>query len=285
MSHVRLTHPSRSTLTFYEAQQDEPQRQAVANITNELGGPRDRKSLVHTETREIERTIRGQVTGLKRKRDSSASNPIQALANYADELESHVDEYQGNPSGGQYTLEDDQLNVSKRAVLESVEWSLTPGRPFQLDYEATVLIGRATFEDRDLDRRNPSVTTSQDPYLTVDGEDLPGMRDYRMRRSVGTEVNAIWNRDSAENNEIIFNEGVQQSITFEGVHSGTLSARRTADSNLRDLLATKNNVPVETRFPGYDLEMYVTAYNSTLEAGRGTDSHRYRIELVEGQRA
>jgi len=287
MSHIRLIHPDRETLNFLQGQQDEFQREAVANVTSELAT--DRPTLVHTETREGTRTIRGSVTGLKRKRDSGASDAVQALANYADELESHVDEFQGDQSDANpgYTLEDDELNYSKNAVLESIEWSLTPGRIFDLEYEATVLIGKGTMEARNINRRKPTVDTGMDVMLRVDGNDLPGMRDYRMQRSIGVELKAIFNRsrDSAENNDIIMQEGEQQTIAYEGVHSGTLAERQAADAALDDIDSTKNSVTLSTRFPGYDLDVLVINYKSTLEQQRGGNSHRYRIEMIEGTRA
>jgi len=218
---------------------------------------------------------------LKRERDSGASDAVQALAQYADKLESHVDEFQGDG----YQLVDDQLDIQKRGVLEEIEWSLTPGRIYELDYEATVRLGRGTFESQPISRRNPSVDTNMDVMLRVDGNDLPGMRDYQMNRSVGIEQNAVFNRDSAENNDIVFEEGVEQTVVFEGVHSGPLTDRQNADAALDALTPTQNSVPLETRFPGYELEVFVTNYESTLEQQRGGNSHRYRIEMIEGTRA
>jgi len=279
MSHIRLTHPDQKTLNFLQGQQDSFEREAVANPISELAT--DRPTLVHTETREGTRTIRGTVTGLKRKRDSGASGAVQALADYAEELESHVDEFQGDG----YTLEDDQLDIQKRGILESIEWSLTPGRIYELDYEATVRLGRGTFESRSITRRNPTVDTGQAPMLIVDGNDLLGMRDYQMNRSVGVNVNAVFDRDSAENNDVVFEKGTQQTVVFEGEHTGTLTERQNADTALDALVATKNSVTLETRFPGYNLDVFVTNYESTLEQQHGGNSHRYRIEIIEGTRS
>lgn len=281
MSHVRLTHPSRPTLEFYRAQNDDISRSAVLNIANELAV--DRTPLVHTETREIERTIRGSVSApLRARNDGSTNDWQQSLANYADLLEAHVNEYQGIPG---YTLEDDQLDISKTATLESIEWSLSPGQLYELNFEATVIVGRGTFESDSIGGRNPTVDSSMDVMLRVDGEDLPGFRDYRMNRSIGIEPRAVFDRDSAENNDLLINEGPQQTVVFEGEHTGSLAQRRAADAALESLLATKNNVTLETAFPGYSLDGFVTAYNSTLENQRGGNSHRYRFEFVEGERA
>ena len=77
MPHARLTHPSRPTLEFRGGQNSEIQREAVANITNELATDRD--PLVHTETRDIRSTERGTATGSRRARnDPDTDNAYQA---------------------------------------------------------------------------------------------------------------------------------------------------------------------------------------------------------------
>lgn len=280
MSHLRLTHPTRSTLTFRQGQADTDTREAVANVAAELGV--DRPPLVHTETRENTREITGLVTAPRRAaNDATTADWRQALANYVDRLESHVDEFQGTG----YTLEDDQLNLSKRAVYEGVEWSLTPGEPYAVEYTATMQVGRGTFEEQAIDRRNPTVDAGMNVYATVDGNDLPGMRDYRVRRSVGVDVNAVFDRDSAENNDVIINEGPQHRVVFEGTHTGTLAQRRSADATLDALVATKDPIDFVTKFPGYTLSGYVLNYESDLSVDAGGNSHGFRLEFLEGQRA
>lgn len=280
MSHIRLTHPERSTLEFRAGQRDEYERAAVADITNELGT--DRRSLVHTQTRESRRTIRGSVSGLRRARnDETTADAHQALANYAATLESHVDEYQGDG----YTLVDDQLDYSKQGVLESVQWSLSPGRTYELDYEATVVLGEGTFESRPERDLSPTINTGMDVMATVDGEPLPGMRDFRMEKTVGMEPAAVFDRESAENNDVVFEEGTQRTFTFEGIHSGTLEERRTADQALDALVATENELDFVTRFPGYTVQGFVTGYVSDLDESRGGNSHRFRLEFTEGEKA
>ena len=280
MSHIRLTHPDRQTLTFKQGQSDEYRREAVASVTTELGT--DRPSLVHTETREGTRTIRGRVSAPRlAEQDGSTDDWRQALANYVDELESHVDEFQGDG----YTLVDDQLGISKRGILESVNWTRRPGRPYDIEYEATVRIGRGTFESRPIDRRNPTVQTSQTPMLIIGGEPVPGMRQYQVSRSIGVEVKGVFDRDSAENNDIIIEEGAQTQIAFEGTHTGTLSSRQTADANLDALIATRDPIACETRFPGYDLEGFLLALPTDFDTQYGGNSQQFNLQFVEGTRA
>jgi hypothetical protein len=282
MPTLRLTHPTRETLQFRQTQRDEFSREAVASVTAELGV--DRTALVHTETRESTRDIRGRVTGQRR----AANDPSvgdgewrQALANYVDTLESHVDEYQGDG----YTLVDDILDVDRQAILESIGWEMTPGQPYEVQYTATVQVGTGTFEERPIQRRTPTVNDALPTMLRVDGIACPGMRSYQVDRSVGVEPTAVFDRDNAENNDIVAQAGVTQQVTFEGTHTGPRAERRTADAALDALAGTRENVTLETYFPGYELDGYLVAYDSNFQASYGTGRHNYRLEFVEGERA
>ena len=288
MPHARLTHPSRPTLEFRGGQNSEIQREAVANITNELATDRD--PLVHTETRDVRSTERGTATGNRRaQNDPDTSDAYQALANYAVELEAHVDEFQGASTANGYTYENDQSDTGQSAVLEAIEWSLTPGRRYELDYEAQIIVGRGTMEARGIDPEAVTVGASFDAMLRLDGVELPGFRDYRVEKSIGVDPNPVFDRDSAENNDIINEEGSQRRVSFEGVHTGTQSERASDDAALENLLATQTNITLETQFPGYSMDGYLVGYNSTFEQNRAfgstEGSHRYRVEFVEGQRA
>ena len=280
MADARLTHPTRGTLPFHQRQSDESSIQAVASIANELGV--DRRSLVHTETREGERSIRGRVTGRRRAaNDPDTDDWVQALANYVGELEAHVDEFQGDG----YTLEDDLLDIQKQGILEKIEWERNPGQPFDLQYEATFTVGQGTMGAEPITDLSPTVNDGMDVLLRIDGVDLPGFRDLRVSKSVGIEPKGVFDRDSAENNDIVMTEGVQRSLVFEGTHTGTASARATASNTLENLVATKDSVTLETRFPGYSIEGFVNAYGPTQESRFGDEMNHYRVEFVEGTRA
>jgi len=286
--HARLTHPVRPTLEFRGGQSSETQREAVASVTNELAT--DRKPLVHTETRDVRHTERGTATGMRRaQNDPDTSDAYQALANYAVELEAHVDEFQGASVDDGYTYENDQTDTGHPAVLESIEWSITPGRRYELDYEGSIIVGNGTMSAEDISPESVTVGATFDAMLRLDGIELPGFRDYRIATSIGVDPNPVFNRESAANNDIINTEGQQRRVAFEGVHTGTQTGRAADDAALSDRLATKENVTLETRFPGYSMGGYLVGYNSTFEQNRAfgatPGSHRYRIEFVEGQRA
>lgn len=278
MSHLRLTHPDRPTLQFRQLQSDESQRQAVANVTPELGV--DRPPLVHIETQERARAIQGRVTAPRRARDSGESDWLQALANYADELESHVDEYQGEG----YTLEDDIRGESLNSIFESVSWTLSAGNPYEFTFDGQVRIGQGTYQSQDTQPRNPTVNTDMDVAATVGGVDLPGLREMEVSRSIGVEVRGVFDRDNAENNDIIADEGVQQLITFRGTLTGTQAERQSAEDDLKALQDGDQRTFV-TRFPGYELDGFVTDYTSTIESRMGGRITHFDLEFIEGERA
>lgn len=278
MSHARLTHPSRPTLEFRQGQTDSDQRQAVTNVANQIGS--DLPTLVHIQTKEGERQIDGRVTAPRRARnDGSTSDWQQALANYVDLLEAHCDEFQGLG----YTLVDDVRSTSKRVIYESVEWSIGQGRPFDLEYTCNFKIGRGTLDEKAIERRNPTVNSGMSVAATVDGNDLPGLREMRVRREVGIDVRAIYDADNAENNDAIAEAGEQQQITFRGTHTGSDATRAAADSTLEALLGA-GQVTFTTRFPGYAVDGFVTGYDSDLESRFGANSHHFSLQFIIGDR-
>lgn len=283
MSHARLTHSDRPTLEFHQGQLDEDPTTAVANVAALIGV--NQPVLVHTESRERERTITGRVTAPRRTaNDGSTSDWLQALANYVDELESHVDEFQGisgTRTDGGYTLVDDQRNLNLDVIIESVEWRLAQGQPFEFEYDVTLKVGTGTFEARDVSFRTPTVNTGLSVAARVDGNDLPGLRQLTASTSVETQVNPLFDRTSAENNDIVVDEGPRHEFTIRGTHTGTAAARASADSTLNNLVATETPVTLETRFPGYDLDGYVLGYNSNLEARFGGSAHQYELRFIE----
>lgn len=277
MSHARLTHPDRPTLSFNQVQTDADEREAVANIARELAA--DRPALVHIQTRSRRRTLSGRVTAPRRARnDGTTSDWRQALANYVDRIEAHVDEFQGAPG---YTFEDDIRNDSFNVVLESAEWALTQGNPYEFEYDITLLIGRGVFESQPIDLQNPTVGSPSDVIATVDGNDLPGLREMRGAKSLSFDESALYDKQSAENNEIVAEEGVEHRVTIRGTHTGSDATRAAADDNLQALIGG-GQVTLSTNFPGYDIDGFVLGYNSDLESRRGTRSHDYDLTFIEG---
>lgn len=279
MPHARITHPSRPTLEFRQGQRDADTREAVASVAPELAT--DRNPLVHIQTRNRQRQITGRVTAPRREaNDSNTSDWEQALANYVDELEAHCDEFQGFDG---YTFTDDIRSESFPVVFESVEWTLAPGAPYEIEYDLNLLIGEGVLESRSLDLREPTVDTSMSVAGRVGGEDLPGLREFQVARTLEFDTNALYGKDSAANNDIVAQEGVQHELVFRGTHTGSDSTRAAADSALESLIGTQ--VTFETRFPGYDLDGFVLGYDSNLEQRFGTQSHQYVLRFIEGERA
>ena len=285
MSHARLTHPDRPTIEFRQGQVDQHQTAATTNVSPQIG--QDRPTLVHIESRTGARTIRGRVTAPRRARnDPDTSDWRQALANYIDHLEAGVDEFQGDHlyTGG-YTLVDDERDESLNCVFESIEWTLGQGQPFDIEYSASLQIGRGTLENRSVQLREPTVNTGMTVAATVDGLDLPGLREMEVRREIGVNMRGVYDRDTAERNDGVIESGQTQQIIFRGTHTGTQSQRASADANLEALIGDDDPVEFVTKFPGYTLEGFVTDYSSNLESRMGDSMHQFELTFQQGQRA
>jgi len=280
MADARLTHPTRETLPLRQRQTNTDTKTAAANIANEIGT--ERPSLVHTETREREIPVRGVVTGRRLATQDPGTNDIQqALANYVDTLQAHVDEFQGDG----YIYEDDLLNRSVNGILESVQWSLTPGQLGAIEYETQFTVGKGVLEAQPIQRRNPTVDMTRNTLLTIDGTDLPGFRDYQVEKTIGTEAKAVFDRDSAENNQVVVEDGDQLTIQFSGTHTGDPATRETREDQLDSLVATQSEVTLQTAFPGYSVDGFLLEHETGEEARFGSQSNHYSITFVEGTKA
>lgn len=279
MTDYRLTHGTRGTLEFRQAQRDEDTQQAVSDVTAEIGV--DRPALVHTRSRERERALTGRVTAPRRAaNDADTSDWQQALANYVLELEAHVDEFQGTG----YTFEDDRRDESLSAVLRGVEWTIRPGQPYEVEYEIDLHVGRGTFDSRSVSPETATVNTGMDVVATIDGHELPGLRDMRVEKFLEFEVNAIYNKDSAEDTELVVDTGVQHRFEIAGTHTGTRAEREAADKAL-DAVIGDDEIDLVTRFPGYTKTGSVTQYRPERNAGYGSGRHDYTLTFIEATEA
>lgn len=290
MAHARLTHPTRPTLEFRQAQTDDETTEAVTNIASDLGT--GNPPLVHVETRERSRSIQGRVTAPRRARnDADTSDWEQSLANYLDRLESHVDELQGfggttgevSPGSG-YTLVDDERDESLNVVYHRMDWTLKNGQPYDVEFSLDLTVGRGTFDNEPIERRNPTVQSDMDVAARVGGVDLTGLRQMQVSREFDVETMAVYNPGSAENNDVKATGGTQQQIVFEGTLTGTRAEREAAEDSLRGL-EDGSRVSFETRFPGYSLDGFVTSFESGVESRFGTRMHQFTLQFMEGEKA
>lgn len=277
MTYARLTHSTRPTLEFRQLQQDEDSQEAVTDIAAEIGD--DRPPLVHVRGRNRDRSLTGLVSGSRRARDDdSTADWQQAIANYILELEAHCDEFQGLG----YTFQDDIRGESISVCYDSLEWTLRQGQPFDVEFDIGLSVGRGTLDSRGVDVSEATIREDLDVAARVDGIDLPGLREFSLSHSWETDVRSIYNRDTAESNDIVAEEGVQRIWTFEGTHTGTETERSNADAALDSLLGT-GLVDFETRFPGYTVEGKVLSYNSDFRAQYGESYHQFALTFIEAR--
>jgi len=275
MSHLTLTHPQRPDLSLPQGQSDNYGRTAVTDIAAPVED-NDRPPAVHTRGRENER----QVTGLFTAGSDASTQGRQAVANFLDKLETRVDIKQGEG----YDVADQQLSTSISGILPSMTWRFQSGRPFEVQYELSLQVGKGTNQTGALDRRFPIVNNGMDTMLEVDGIPLPGWRQYESTREVQTEVKPRFSRDTAQTNDIIIQSKAVQTITFRGTHTGPQAQRASDDAALDDLLATKEEVQCKTKIPGYTVPGFVTGYDSDFNADFGEEKHNYELQFTVGER-
>jgi hypothetical protein len=276
MPHARLTHSSRPTLEFRQAQIDDGNQSADENVIDEVGtgGP----PLVHVESREREHTIQGLVTAPRRARNDPNTNDWeQALANYLVELERRVDTLQGDG----YTFEDDLANESFDCVYHAVEWTLQAGRPYEVEFDATVTAGQGVLGSESLSV--PSVTVGTfDAGAKLDGNLLPGLRQLTVRREFGIDPMPLYDKSSAEVNDIQVSGNRQHRIVFEGTWTGDDATRRGNEDTIEALVG-QSGINMELRLPGYTLTGTVLDYSRDYESTYGTDQHQYRVEFLQAR--
>lgn len=276
MTDYRLTDPSRGTLEFRQAQRDEDAQRAAADITAEIAPSPPRPPLVHVRARERERRLTGRVTAPRREAfDGTTNDWQQALANYVVRLEAFCDEYQGDG----YTFEDDLRSESMPVIMKEVKWTLLGGQPYEVEFETTMETGTGVLATRSLDVDDATVDTSMDVIATADGVDLPGLRTMEVTKGFETEVDALYGKQSASNNQIVVDDGTRHEFMIEGTHTGSIASRRQADADLESLIGA-GEVDLVTRFPGYTKRGKVLNYESNFDASYGTDSHQYRFTFL-----
>lgn len=278
MPYARLTHPTRPTLALEQTQQDLQQTQAVGSKASSLGT--GRTPLIHTETREQTRTVRGLVTASARADRATTNDWEQALSDYAQALEARVDEFQGEG----YTLEDDLRDESVPAIFDSVTWTLRGGRPFEIEYEASFQIGEGVFDSEPLDTAGASVQTGMTTAATVNGQPLPGLRQMQVTAEIEVDLQALYDESSADNNQIVAASSTQRVVQFDGTHTGTYSDRAIAEKGLKSLIGTEV-VTFQTRFPGYAIEGKVMGYESDFQQSLGDQQHDFTLRFEEGREA
>jgi len=200
------------------------------------------------------------------------------VAQFIDGLESRVDQFQGDG----YTLDDEQLDENIPVVLTASSWRFNRGQPYEVQYDVSAAVGVGTNDETLLSERNPDPNGGMDTYLEIDGIALSGMRRYESTTQIQAEVKPVFNRDTAEKNEVIITNRAVQTIVFEGTHTGSQSQRASDDAALDNLLATETEINCKTKVPGYTLEGFVTGYDSTFNAGYGQNRHDYRVQFTEG---
>jgi hypothetical protein len=278
----RLEADDGGTLTFDGARQDDRSERANPNLYNDPSDPRPPQ--IHVDIREAEYQLQGQLSAPRLARRAEYSDDWRtALAEWVVEYEAFCTQFQG----AGYTFVDPLRDVSTPVVMDSAEWTLTAGAPYEITFQASLIEGEGVLETRTRDPKaaTPDAATSGAPAAVLDGIDLPGFESMRVAREFSTEVNAraYTGIDTAAKNEIVVDEGVTHRVEYEGQKPGDYAARQAFDDSLDALVGT-SEVVFDTAFPGYAIDGVVLGYEPEYRAQSGTDLHTYRVDFLEGTR-
>jgi len=278
MADVPQLEAATETLVFEGAQQDERGETANPNLYND---PTDaRPPQVHVDVRESEISVNGRLSAPRLAQRAEYDDDWRtALAEWVVQYESFCTQFQ-RPG---YTFTDPLRNISRTVVMDSAEWTINAGAPYEIQYRTNLITGEAVLEAEDVAEKAANPQPRSDPMGVLGGTDLTGLTSMTVARSFDTEVNprAYTGIGTATENEIVAQSGVTHRIEYEGQFEGTRAERQTFDNDLDALVGTEETT-FQTAFPGYSIDGSLLDYNSNYAAETGTKMHAYTLEFLEG---
>lgn len=216
----------------------------------------------------------GIATGMRLSTVSGySSDPLTALAEWVAKAETLVNGAQGTG----YTLEDTNRDRSENVTLESIGWQRNEGEKYEVKWDVAIDWANGIMPDRS------TAPTPVDPWegpSVIDGVDVENVQSVRESKQQQIEQYLIAFADPGEN-EAMADGGAIRKIIIRGDVEGTNVNRNNFDNHFLNLTGQDELVTYEAAFPGRELDVMVSNYESTREAGI-TQMNEYIIELVEG---
>lgn len=267
------------TLRLWNAQED--------SIENEVGMVES--SLFSRDTDEVfllpltvadEQSPNGICTANRLTGQSNYSNdPLTALGQFVNRLESFVDAKQGG-----YSLSNDNRSRSIPCALRSASWEYRSGEPHQVEWSIECVRGRdfhfSFGSSSGPEGTNPSTSAS------LAGYDLGELNSYRVTREQSLSTVEIPQLDrldvDLDDNMTMMRGSPVRRIRIEGTKIGTESELASFEEGLRGQAGNiMETVSFSEAFPGRDMQVAIADFSATRESGEVRRSH-YRLELVEG---
>jgi hypothetical protein len=266
------------TLVFEGAQQDERSETANPNLYND---PTQRDTKVHVDERESEIGVNGRLSAPRlAQRDAYSDDWRTALAEWVVQYESFCTQLQA-PG---YTFIDPLRDISRTVVMDSVEWTINAGSPYEIQFQTNLITGEAVLEPQDIAEKTANPKPKTDPMGVIAGTNLTGFTSMSVRRFFKTKTNpkAYSGIDTATKNEIVAESGLTHKIEYEGQFTGDYAERQSFDNTLDALIGKTDEITFQTAFPGYAIDGALLRYDSNFAAETGVKMHSYQLEFMEG---
>jgi len=270
---------SSSQTYLWNVGQNQSMRNASPQIDSIYSQDSDETFIVSmVESEEIR--LMGSASGLRLARSGRFSNdPLQALAEWTVRMFGHVN---GNQGEG-WVLENDFTGRTLEGVIEEFQMTRNRTEKYQVDYSLGFRVGQGMMPDSGLSE--PPASPSDEGTLA--GHSLGEMEQYMetKRQQLETHEYVTGGDDdeglSFEDNEIEAQSGATREIMIQGSIPGDEETRQAFDDAVRNAIGKLDTVTYRSPFPGRELEVIPTSFESTREAGI-TQLGEYMVELIEG---
>jgi len=219
--------------------------------------------------------LTGKATGIRLSNQSGYSNdPVTALAEWVQKVMSLINGKQGTG----FELVHDEREQTLNVGLVNFKWTRTSGAKFEVNWRLTYRIGEGIMvqEDTAPNPANPSSSWS------LGGVDLQYPEAYFEEKFSGVVTEPVAFASSPTENLLSTFTGASRKVVISGTYTGTQEKRNEFDRSIRELIGQDNIVTYSSAFPGHELDVMVSSYESTRQAGT-TKKGDYFIELFEGK--
>lgn len=263
------------TLRLWNVQEFSPSVDVPEDVISPVGSGDASEAVLTVLEQDETITLSGRAVGLQIVRETGASDPETAAAQFAANLEAWVND---SPGTAGIALENTVSGRTVSCVPTSVSWERPEGAPDTVTFDVEVTVGGGV--DGDTGIETPAVGPGGTD--TFGGVTLPNVE----RRSVDRQISVLTANsifaDDAEDNEVFIEGGIVRRVTLFGTFVGSASEQRSFDDSIRALAGQGDSYAFASAFPGQTTEAALTSYEPTREAGI-TSRGDYVLEVVEGR--
>jgi hypothetical protein len=261
------------TLTLYQTQTAERSTVGAVQASSLSGGDSQATYLSAIEQSGRLR-YSGLLTGFRLSNQSGySSDPRTALVEWTLQAEAFVDGAQG--AGYEFT--DTETNTTRSGVIESFEWSIRGGAPFEVEFNFSVVRGEGA--DPVGESVPDSIGSATD--LVIDGQTVDTYRELQVEKSEEADEFRRAFADSPDDNDVLTDGGVTREITVVGRVSGDANTRLAFDDAVSASIGDDAFITISEPFTGRTFTGMINDYESSREAGI-TRLGDFSVTVIEG---